>query len=103
VYTKYKELDLPKVNGNCLVRDFIYAVNLITLSWSKYWKNQLKRMEWKKEKLPSFFKLVKIYRNYRCTELAQIGESLQEGSFTVFFKDKLSESPKLKPESLADK
>jgi len=32
VYTKCKELDLPKVNGNYLVRDFIYVVNLITLS-----------------------------------------------------------------------
>jgi len=61
VYTKCKELDLPKVNGNQLVRDFIYIVDLITLSWSKFWKNQLKRIEWKKEKLPSFFKLVKIY------------------------------------------
>jgi len=39
VYTKCKELDLPEVNGNHLVRDFVYIVNLITLSWSKYWKN----------------------------------------------------------------
>ena len=76
MYTKCKELDLPKVNSNYLVRDFVYAVDLITLSWSKYWKNQLKRMEWKKEKLPSFFELVKIYQNHRRTELAQKGESL---------------------------
>jgi len=59
-------------------------------------------MEWKKEKLPSFFKLVEIYRNYRRTELAQIGKSPQEGSFAVSSKDELSESPKLKPKSLAD-
>jgi len=39
VYTKYKELGLPKINSNRLVRDFIYIVNIITLSWSKYWKN----------------------------------------------------------------
>jgi len=61
VYTKCKELGLPEINSNYLVRDFVYIVNLIILSWSKYWKNQLKRMEWKKEKLPGFFKLVKIY------------------------------------------
>jgi len=61
VYTKYKELGLPKINSNRLVRDFVYIVNLITLSWSKYWKNQLKRIEWKKEKLPGFFELVEIY------------------------------------------
>jgi len=36
VYTKYKELDLPKVNSNHLVRDFVYIVNLITPSWSEY-------------------------------------------------------------------
>jgi len=70
VYTKYKELDLPEVNNNRLVRDFVYIVDLITLSWSEYWKNQLKRIEWKKEKLPSFFKLVEIYQNHRRTELA---------------------------------
>jgi len=61
VYTKYKELGLPEINGDCLVRDFVYVVNLITLSWSEYWKNQLERIEWKKEKLPGFFELVKIY------------------------------------------
>jgi len=61
VYIKCKELDLPEVNNNRSVRDFVYAVDLITPSWSEYWKNQLKRMEWKQEKLPSFFKLVKIY------------------------------------------
>jgi len=61
VYTKYKELGLPKINSDHLVRDFVYVVNLITPSWSEYWKNQLERIKWKKEKLPSFFKLVKIY------------------------------------------
>jgi len=50
-------------------------------------------MEWKKETLPSFFKLVEIYRNHRHTELAQKGESPQEGSFAVTFKDELSELP----------
>jgi len=30
------ELGLPKVDSNCLVRDFIYTVKLIILSWSKY-------------------------------------------------------------------
>jgi len=53
--------------------------------------------------LPSFFELVKIYRNYYYMELAQKGESPQEGSFAVTFKSKLSESPKLKPKLLADK
>jgi len=70
VYTKCKELDLPEVNGDRLVRDFVYVVDSITPSWSEYWKNQLKRIEWKKEKLPSFFELVEIYRNHRRTELA---------------------------------
>jgi len=36
VYTKCKELGLPKINSNYLVRDFVYIVNLIILSWSKY-------------------------------------------------------------------
>ena len=39
VYTECKELDLPKVNGDCSVRDFVYAVDLITPSWSEFWKN----------------------------------------------------------------
>jgi len=32
VYTKYKEQALPKVDSNCLVKDFIYIVKLIILS-----------------------------------------------------------------------
>jgi len=30
------ELGLPKVDGDCLVRDFIYIIKLITLNWFKY-------------------------------------------------------------------
>jgi hypothetical protein len=32
VYTKYKELALPKVDSNCLVTDIIYTVKLILLN-----------------------------------------------------------------------
>jgi hypothetical protein len=76
VYTKYKELKLPDVDGDCLIRDFVYIVKLITPSWSEYWKNEFKRLEWKNKKLLSFFKLVKIYRNHRRIELAQKGKNL---------------------------
>jgi len=30
------ELGLPKVDGDCLVKDFTYIVELIILSWSEY-------------------------------------------------------------------
>jgi len=33
---EYKELGLPKVDSDCLVKDFIYIIILIILSWSKY-------------------------------------------------------------------
>jgi len=36
VYIKCIELGLPKVDSNYLVKDFIYIVKLIILSWSKY-------------------------------------------------------------------
>jgi len=32
VYTKCKELGLPEINSDHLVRDFVYAVDLIILS-----------------------------------------------------------------------
>jgi hypothetical protein len=32
VYTRYKELDLAKVDYNRLVKDFVYIVKLIILS-----------------------------------------------------------------------
>jgi len=35
------ELGLPKVDGDYLVRDFVYAVELIILSWFEYWKNKI--------------------------------------------------------------
>jgi len=95
VYAECKELDLPEVNGDRLVKDFAYAVESITPSWLEYRKNQLERLEWKKKTLPTFFELVEIYRNHRRTELAQKGKTSQ-GSFGVTFKD---ESPNSKPES----
>ena len=61
VYTKCKELKLPKVDGNCLVKDFVYIVELITPSWLEYWKNELNKREWEKKTLSTFFELVKIY------------------------------------------
>jgi len=73
---------LGAVAGDRSVKDFAYAVESITPNWSEYWKNELQRLEWKKEKLPSFFELVEIYRNHYRTELAQKGKTLQ-GSFAV--------------------
>jgi hypothetical protein len=99
VYTKCKELDLPKVDSDRPVKDFAYAVESITLSWLEYWKNQFKRLKWKKKTLPTFFELVEIYRNHRRTELAQKGKNPQGGSFAVTFKDEWSESPNSKPDS----
>jgi hypothetical protein len=61
VYTECKELKLPKINGSRSVTDFVYIVELITLSWLEYWKNELNKREWEKKTLPTFFKLVKIY------------------------------------------
>jgi hypothetical protein len=36
VYTKCKELKLPKVDGIRLVIDFVFIVELIILSWLEY-------------------------------------------------------------------
>ena len=75
VYTECKELDLPERDGSQSVTDFAYAVESITPSWSEYWKNELDKREWEKKTLPTFFKLVEIYRNHRRRELAQKGKS----------------------------
>ena len=61
VYTEYVEQKLPEIEGNWLVRDFAYAVKSVSLSWLEYWKNKFQRLDWKKEKLPSFFKMVELY------------------------------------------
>ena len=95
MYTECKEQALPEVDSNRSVKDLAYAVELITPSWLEYWKNELNKREWEKKMLPTFFKLVEIYRNYRRTELAQRGGT-SRGSFGVTFKDELLNS---KPES----
>ena len=61
VYTECVELKLPEIEGNRSVRDFAYAVESVSPSWSEYWKNEFQRLDWKKEELLSFFKLVKLY------------------------------------------
>ena len=70
VYTECKELKLPEVDSSRSVTDFAYAVKSITPSWSEYWKNELDKREWEKKTLPTFFELIKIYRNHRRIELA---------------------------------
>ena len=40
MYTKCMELKLPEIEGNQLVRDFAYTVELVLLSWLEYWKNK---------------------------------------------------------------
>ena len=45
MYTKCKELKLPKINGSHSVTDFVYVVELIIPSWSEYWKNELDKRE----------------------------------------------------------
>ena len=103
VYTECVELGLPEVEGNRSVRDFVYAVESTSPSWSEYWKNEFQRLDWKKKTLPSFFEITEIYRNHRRTELAQKGKNPQ-GSFAATFKGEPSESPtpESKPESSAD-
>ena len=61
MYTEYMELKLPKVDGNQLIKDFIFTVESILLGWLEYWKNKLQNRKWGKKKLPTFFKLVEIY------------------------------------------
>ena len=82
VYTKCVELGLPEVKGNQSVKDFAYTVELISPSWSEYWKNEFQWLDQKKKTFLSFFELTEIYRNHRCTELAQKGKNPQR-SFTV--------------------
>ena len=36
MYTKYKELKLPKVDGNCSVTDFTFIFKSIILSYLEY-------------------------------------------------------------------
>jgi hypothetical protein len=101
VYTKYKELKLPKVDGNRLVTDFVFIVESITLSWLEYWTNELDKREWEKKTLLIFFELVEIYRNYCYLKLAYKGKTL-EGSFAATLKNKLSKPLNLKPKLLVD-
>ena len=61
MYTECVELKLPKIKGNWSMRDFMYAVKLVSPSWSEYWKNKFQRLNWKKETLLNFFKLVELY------------------------------------------
>ena len=43
LYTKYKELKLLEVDSSYSVTNFIYIVELITLSQLEYWKNELNK------------------------------------------------------------
>ena len=38
---EYKELGPLEVDGDQLIKDFAYKIELITLSQLKYWKNKI--------------------------------------------------------------
>ena len=61
IYTKCKVLGLPEVDSDHSVKDFVFAMQLVTPNWSDYWKNEMQKIEWRKETLPTFFDLVEIY------------------------------------------
>ncbi|OCL01418.1 hypothetical protein AOQ84DRAFT_383769 [Glonium stellatum] len=75
IYTECKALALPEVDGDRSVKDFVYAVDSASPGWSNYWKNELLKLEWKKERLPSFFDLIELYRNNRRMEDSQKARS----------------------------
>ena len=50
MYIKCIELGLLKVDGNYLVKDFIYIIELIILSWSEYKKKKFKGLNRKRKK-----------------------------------------------------
>ena len=102
MYTEYVEQKLPEIKSNQLVRDFMYAVKSVSLSRSEYWKNKFQRLDWKKETLLNFFKLVKLYQNHYHIELTQKAKILQR-FFAATFKKKLNKSLKPKPELSANK
>ena len=101
MYTECVELKLPEIEGNWLVRDFTYAIESISPNWLEYWKNKFQRLNWKKEELPSFFELVKLYQNHCCTELTQKGKTPQR-SFAATFKGEPSKSLIPKPKLSAN-
>ena len=75
VYMECVELKLLKIEGNWLVKDFVYAVESVLLSWLEYWKNKFQRLDWKKKMFLSFIKLTKLYQNHCYMELAQKGKT----------------------------
>jgi len=40
VYTECVELKLPEIKGNWSIKDFVYAIKSVLLSWLEYWKNK---------------------------------------------------------------
>ena len=105
VYTKCVKLKLLKVDGNQSLKNFLYAVKSILISWLEYQKNKLQNYKLGGKKLPTFFNLVERYQNHYHTKLIQKGKTLQ-GAFTATFKNKPSKLLtilKLKPEPSANK
>jgi len=95
IYTECRVLELPEVDGDRSVKDFIFAVQSTTPSWSDYWKNEMQRLKWRKEALPTFFDLVEIYRNHYRTNKAQDEQGrVLQSAYTVSFQgEKLSQEP----------
>ena len=98
VYKDCRKVNLPEVDGYRLVKDFVYAVESVLSSWSEYWRNELQRLKWKKERLPTLYDIIEVYRNHRRLDSVQKVRS-QHGSYAASFKGELINKPRSEDKS----
>jgi len=70
-YNDCKKIDLPDVQGDRVIRDFLMAVEPGSPNWALTWRVKFNKHDWAKDHVISISRLVEIYRNYQRLETAQ--------------------------------
>jgi hypothetical protein len=92
-YNDCKKIDLPDVQGDRAIRDFLMAVEPVSPNWALTWRVEFDKHDWAEDHVISISRLVEIYRNYRRLEAAQQKNRDQFGANAASFKDEAAKAP----------
>jgi hypothetical protein len=85
VYTNCKALNLPDVDEDRSLFDFLHAISNVAPEFTTAWKIEIQKSQAQGEELPSLYKMVEYFRNDRRLFNALNQEGATHSAFTASF------------------
>jgi hypothetical protein len=86
VYTECKELNLPDVDKDRSLFDFLHAISKVAPEFASVWRVSLQKKRQKGKDLPDLYNLVELFRDDM--RLANAQKDISHGAFAATFQGK---------------